>query len=135
MKKCAMLLLVLGLGCHDFANKDQEILDTYNEANAVFDAGNYEAAASLYRDVIKVRPRIVDAYVKLWQCDLRGGDPGAHAWLERGRIVCGMNVVVVLPLARVYASMGRRNDAREIFAALLPAHPELKEEMESLGLR
>ena len=79
---------------------------------------------------------MVEAYVRLAECHRQLGDPAAGlAQLERGRRVCGLNPVVSLPLARAYAASGRKQEAREIFTALLPTHPELKEEMAALGLR
>lgn len=131
----ALLLFLFLPGCPDrnFMQKSFDAIDLFNAANAKFEDGNYEEALPMYEEALRTRPRMVEAYVRISQCHIRLGraELGLSA-LERGVRVCGKNKVVALPLAREYASRGRKKEAIDLYRALVQASPELRGEMELL---
>ncbi|MHC4605677.1 MAG: tetratricopeptide repeat protein [Planctomycetota bacterium] len=133
---CWILVCAVLLGCPNpglEGKRDFEALDLFHEANALFAAGKYQDAIPLYEKALKTRERMPEAYVRLWQCHKKLGRPSEALFaLERGVRVCGRNAVVAVPLAREYARVGRTDEARELYRALLPEHPELRQEMNAL---
>ena len=104
-------------GCFPaFQTEHDESLEIYHEANDRFIAGQYRRAIPLYQEVLRMRPRIAEAYVRIADCRRHlGDDEGALAALETGVEVCGSNRVVALPLAQEYERQGRVEKAKEIY--------------------
>ena len=104
----AALALLAAAGCWPAhpAAPEEDALDVYEDAEALFKKGRYEDAAPGYEFVIKARDRWRDPYVKLALChEAAGRDRQAVAVLERLLVVDRTDAEGLKLLAKINARL------------------------------
>lgn len=124
MSRLRWFLSLLLAGCAG-PTVDEEALDRFHHAEALFAQGEWAAAIDEYEFVVRWRPMIREAYFHLATCyEKLGNERAAIATLERElRNVYNKDEDCLRRLAVLYERNGRFVEAAECYEKLLALHP------------
>ncbi len=119
------LFIVILFSCETTPSNEEYALIKYHKANGFFEKGMYKECIDLYEFVIRHRPLIEDAYIKLSACyvKLENLDKAVETLESFLRWVDPARKQVLWDLARFYEEAGKKNEAISTLGKLLEISP------------
>ncbi len=120
----AVVGAALAAGCAAAPTPEEQALERYERANALFEQRLYREAIPHYEFALSVRDRLKDAYHRLSRCYEAVGEEGrALDVLERARRVDRYDETTLRNLGRLYARRGLVDEAIRAWKDLLEVRP------------